>query len=1493
MSDTQRPTAVSVDAKVEVQQPNTALQPDSGNARRLQTLHPKYEPYNPIAFRSKFLNDATFRNQYIDDVLQYSSQDEGFQAMLAEDPEAYNRIRANFQDDSLQSLYKDVSTGQDISEAISGRAGDLAGTQALPFKVDNAVTAVLSFPDSYKDYGLTDGKQPLGTMKDPGLLQKVIQSDPNLKNQIYQDRYRLFIADLGKAHNVTGVNLSNVDDVAQAFAIYENYGPEALTRYINYSQKYNPDVALADQDAEVQASYRFFNSADGTGRTPKDVVKDFIGSQDSEYGRLTYQPKAESLEMGMDVPLDANSYTQYFHPQLKQSKQKDFFNMVGVPTVRDGVAIPKYNDDKIDKVLSSIDNNIPTTDYEDFTWDLMTAAREGRGLTMNDLLQTLTANAEDAVAGERGDLRYLVDPNQLSGYAKAAFDAVSLDVQGSGRSLSPAENGKIWVEPGRQQRLQNQGADGAFYRYVNRSRVPVYNEKNELTGFDEQFDPKFWSNDHPALMLGRSAQFFNDYLFTPLAEVTAGIANAVGADEVAESITTSDFMRKLRENADFNAYSEASSFVSGGGATLMAADMGMYLLSALNIGNMAVRTGTTIAANAARAASGAYKTRNASLAARYLQSPTFMTRVQAQALKTEKILQNSRLGPAFLNIELGAAALESAGQGRRSMLANPVFDTLMDKVGVQTDIEKTYAMSNNMARMGLDIMASIGFGIGIDTLWGGMKFGGNLIKASKGKQVRGLALDDTLQDYAKTSNAVFAPEWRRLAYNLTNGLQDMPLGQLAESQANLFAGKNLLRNPEGIETISDAMAIMNREYGQFFGGLREDIESSVRYWDSEFGGDLRYTDEQMGQRVDELFNESVDKIADGLVTTFNNTQNPTKIDLVRTMAEAMIQSGRQIDVVPWPDENGGLKVLMSEAEANALSSRTPHTFVTPAQQPNGQTLYTVNKIDDGFWGYSLGTAMLKRYNKKTADDVVNRYMAKNQIDADSMNKQQRAEVKALTTRAEAYMGEEVLHNNKRAFVVDVENDGYRIQYLDGTVLSGVQLRSNQGMLEVDEKLLRPEMSQGIARVLEQPLTPGTPSTQPRVALLGFDEEAYTNRILRENLRGRIGSEAILRDLEAGAPVDGVLAKMREAGFDEQEIRTMINSRYDEQIQSLQTRADAIQRDKRIKDEGKRAERVAEVQNELDTTTQLRDRNSDRVVSAFRKESDRVDATNNAVAKEVENVTSDTPVRTLTGWWRDAQKKAVDAANKSRVVSGSKARIIEPGGPDPVRQTLGIGSRMFNQLSNFSPIPLTATIKTTQNVILGLGTDNNLIDNITKIAYNKGKIRPFEPEKGLKKHTLGIHNGELYMTRMNVDADLVDAGVVPSVWIRDLDGSLTYNPLFARTETNKTVNPITGQLTPYTRVGRGTYGPVFRPAVAGDPIDSQVFLNIQKPTNRNPENVEQILSNHIDGIVYPRREGNYYEVFNEADQAIAVTRVAEFDPTMNNRRKDLVKVERCT
>lgn len=288
---------------VNVIQPDPEQFGDVSVVERIQKSLPKYQGINPYTLKARLLQDDDYYNQFTSDYLQVNQPD-SFKKLAQADPEQYTAVVGNFKKNFRKDLTKASYQGEAEKDTLVRRTLELTNSiDQIP--VETYKDIVSSNSKTYESYGLIeDGSFVYGDSEADNLtFSQAVANDPELHSQIIRDRYNQFEKKLADSHNNPSV-LSDPTKKSQAWVVYNNFGSEGLTQYIN--------VLQGEQGSTLGDSYsakEYFQDARANGKSASELVQDFIvGSsvKGTEYDDLINQ----SSQYGVSPALMAGMIRQ-------------------------------------------------------------------------------------------------------------------------------------------------------------------------------------------------------------------------------------------------------------------------------------------------------------------------------------------------------------------------------------------------------------------------------------------------------------------------------------------------------------------------------------------------------------------------------------------------------------------------------------------------------------------------------------------------------------------------------------------------------------------------------------------------------------------------------------------------------------------------------------------------------------------------------------------------------------------------------------------------------------------------------------------------------------------------------------------------------------------------------------------------------------------------------------------------------------------------------
>src|SRR5690606_23801932 len=131
--------------------------------------------------------------------------------------------------------------------------------------------------EEYK--GLLDNDKYAGVS--PDTLKQELQNNPSLYRQLLEDRYDQFEQSLQKQHNPTAVLKDDPTKLAQAWVVFDRFGSEGLTQFVNLEQfrgQQVDDISGAFQ--QLRDAQEFFGKATSAGKTVGEHLRTFFSGSE-------------------------------------------------------------------------------------------------------------------------------------------------------------------------------------------------------------------------------------------------------------------------------------------------------------------------------------------------------------------------------------------------------------------------------------------------------------------------------------------------------------------------------------------------------------------------------------------------------------------------------------------------------------------------------------------------------------------------------------------------------------------------------------------------------------------------------------------------------------------------------------------------------------------------------------------------------------------------------------------------------------------------------------------------------------------------------------------------------------------------------------------------------------------------------------------------------------------------------------------------------------
>lgn len=807
-------------------------------------------------------------------------------------------------------------------------------------------------PEVYARFGLVDerGNFVYGNRTDDYLaFAQEIENNPELQTSLFNDRFQNFQTELGRSHNLTSLVEADPNEKIKAFAIYDRYGKEGLTQYVNYLEAYNPDISFRNQDRKVLEAYRFLTSRGPDGITPIQWMQEFVGYEGSAFGEVEYTPITENTEL------------QYLFPKGITPFSADFYDFDGEEFIRksdtriitslfDKFNIP-YNEDTIAETLRGT-----SEEFDDLKFQV------ARDVDLNDLHAILMANGE--YDESTGRVRFLLNdflnqPIEVRLAAEALLtmnnqkdliyrvDDAATDAQllGSQALYNPLrtkiESYDFAFEPDRFDQALEKSTVGKLATLLTKTeRQPVYDDNGNIVGYAEQPVSSI-RNSLIGVGLG-TFNFINELFVRPVYEVKGFLNDNLNTQTGSDIF----YERYIRENSlAVNAWREQFELGTMTGMTNMGTDLALFLaalgrygrVTQVNMGKAVTSVGNMRnIANVERASAVAASVPAANKWVQYGNA------IQQSAYST------SRKATGFRYL-IGDVALNPMLPQEWSLIGSGLTDMAANYAGLSVEnLEERYKRSNFFGRFFADAIANTIVGTIAD---GALSF-----------------IAATPKLFAKTTGSkvgAFGKDaWTRFETVQYVDLISSSVRTMPDEVATAAAKKGLLsiaKNPEQLTT-GNLAEIVKRAGSPIANNLKNDIRAILSHYDEVLAGGVR---KDLDSAVDRIYNEVLEDASTQITNMFRNGDETLNQGKLLSFADKLGEATTVVRTVEPTEELAHRNGKYTFEEALKLKGEADNRIV----RADGDR-YVVLEVDDDRWATDLASAIRRNAMEVTGDEVV-------------------------------------------------------------------------------------------------------------------------------------------------------------------------------------------------------------------------------------------------------------------------------------------------------------------------------------------------------------------------------------------------------------------------------------------------------------------------------------------------------------------------------------------
>ena len=816
--------------------------------------------------------------------------------------------------------------------------------------------------------GISDDKGKL--LYSEQVVAEQIGANPEMAKMFYEAQYDMMLQQLSKSNN-SYFNTSDPDAMSKAWVVYSRFGPETLTQYVNLTQFFDPNLSEEQQLPQAKNALLALRSVRKEGQTVFKAVDDWF----TQNGPADYTGIIRSAELQQKGPLDLNGYTSYIHmakdTRTGIEKLVTDLSAAAGPTTMGSIwasltgETPKSAAETANIVAADLQAGTLSKDSKGFYLDILRQAqKEDSTFGMEDIFNTIISHSKP-VAGEGGRYKYSFKYEDLPDQAKIAVNTLRVNDNQYQNMVIKQADGSYIFEPGRFDRLADKFAG---WGAVITESHPSWNPDGTYAGMKEIPSTGVFAQiaNAGSAFVFESGQFAVDYLLAPGLRATGAAAGAFGLEQLEQATEVGAASEWMRDFQDKNLLEQVDGM--GVKATVYGTEMALYMAAMYATGGMAsaglARTGIS-AARYLETASAGRKAHQLYDAGRILAAPT-TTRLGAMTQKFATGVETNAAWAVPLRFELGGAGLELLGGQEKSIYNGGLVDSALEAItGGQFDTEKAYLVSDRITQFGVDALTGFGLGNVFDNIWAASKFGTNVIRRRGG---RGLAMGADGY-YETVAKPVFGPDWRRFMYNVSDGLQEIPIGTFEDSIKNQFNGRMIGYAADNIETVNDVALNFHHQTGEIYETLMQDITNSIRYYDAKLGK-TAMSDDQVAERAEQIYKGAMQDLSDSMLGVLKGGDNTNANRFAWRFLDALDEQGPVVKQVS-ETKQGIESTTFDLATAVRLRAAQPNRVIKSA----GDNLYTVHEVDMNFWSVDLARNLREGLTgKQSADEFVKRSM---------------------------------------------------------------------------------------------------------------------------------------------------------------------------------------------------------------------------------------------------------------------------------------------------------------------------------------------------------------------------------------------------------------------------------------------------------------------------------------------------------------------------------------
>lgn len=817
-----------------------------------------------------------------------------------------------------------------------------------PYKMRQVINNAPEKFTSFYDQITKKSTVPPGPSGDE-ILANIAKNNRDFDGSVKDEYMTSFEDELARTHNIPISSEQDPDLYANAFAIWDAYGSEGLTKFVNLVQL-GPRMQNIREDAwdkRYTEARSWFNTQQFNGVSPQKYIQTFMGS-------LVLDPPKKNPISEYDIPKDFNLYTTFGYKPNQLTKKVDrlsddqFIRNLVNSVYSKTTDKNKTTQDLIGKGKLSVNQIIEDTKngfgigYDRLRDDIIYMSRNGElDFGLDDIGSTIMANGKYAVSEDLGQT-YVIDKYESAPLpVRIGLDIMKKSKEGEnlvvrGPQSADGKSKTLIYAPKRAEALGERSTWlGDIFRTVTADKQePIYDDAGNIIGSRTVADNEgLWGIYNGIVAVPwKVAELATSFIVEPLTKAGAAGARKLGYETTAQQL---EYYDDLMDNFDVLNYD-----TKGFGEGLQVSDV---------TGGLVELVGLFGAAKATGGAALGTLSRSFNMFNNINKGVNLGARVAPAMQNVGKFERFSKiLGKNNTKLWVGFAGVDAVGGENYSLLNSGLMGE---------DAERYYRNQSQAMRVGLDVVSGLAIGELFD--W--------TLSAAATTARRGIFRRGALREGESFGRELVSrTQIGEISRDLSTALRDMRVGTVSESiskNAQARLDNVVFKEPDSLADVTVNFVEGTNVYME---NLRQEIKAGLtKINDTASSGwawNGRLTSEDIEKQTDQIYREAIDNMGKRVLSFFETGRTTIDDSLwlqFSNMAEEMASVSR---IRPATDDMG--KPLIFANKADAISQTMVRDTKTNVVVSNGRF---VQQIENGTYGvYELENY---HWSKDLADSI--------------------------------------------------------------------------------------------------------------------------------------------------------------------------------------------------------------------------------------------------------------------------------------------------------------------------------------------------------------------------------------------------------------------------------------------------------------------------------------------------------------------------------------------